>query len=281
MSKEFNSIGTNTDPLSVQLYFDENNSIKWKIVFKDTNQMLGVDYLPQQIQTNQISSSSNLSESQHQDHVITNLFPNIFIISPKYKYQFKYTDIQLELEDIEPIPHEVEYNSFDHLKFNKAIGQNLEKNIAWKHYLKSMKNSTQISIDLNSIELSQICSLIKIINTSIELGLKECLIIMGDFSTNTTNITWLKKNKDKFEISKGKILLLWYTNSNTDQVLEKKIAPANNFTQVKAFVIRSQLYSDFLKKLNEKKITWESCLWQLIEENQFESYQIVPQIFFS
>ena len=38
MSKEFNSIGVNTDPMSVQLYFDENNAIKWKIIFKNSIQ---------------------------------------------------------------------------------------------------------------------------------------------------------------------------------------------------------------------------------------------------
>jgi len=213
------------------------------------------------------------------DHIMTNLFQNIFIISPKYKYQFKYTDIQLELEDVEPVIHEIEYSSFDHLKFNKTIRQQLNKNIAWKYYLKSMKNSTPVNLDLNAIELSQINSLIKIINMSIESNSKECLIVFGDFITNTTNMSWFRKNKDKYEISKGKILLLWY--STLDQIPEKKISPANNFTQVKAFVLRSQLYLDFLKKLKEKKITWESCLWQLIEENQFESYQITPQLFFN
>jgi len=278
MSKEFNSIGTNTDPLSVQLYFDESNAIKWKIVFKDTNQIIGTEY----IQPLLIPSINNQIDTQQlPDHIITNLFSNIFVISAKYKYQFKYTDIQLELDDIEPVIYEIEYSSFDHLKFNKEIGEQLEKNIAWKYYLKSMKNSTPVKLDLNSIELSQINSLIKIINMSIELGSKECLIIFGDFSSNTTNISWFKKNKDKFEISKGKILLLWYSNIDSNKTSEKKISPASNFTQVKAFVLRSQLYLDFLKKLNEKKITWETCLWQLIEENQFESYQIVPQLFFN
>jgi hypothetical protein len=286
MSKEFNTIGTNTDPLSVQLYFDENNSIKWRIIFKDTNQIFSTEYTQPNGQMNQMNQINQINYPQVEnqqvpEHPITNLFSNIFIISPKYKYQFKYTDIQLELDDLEVVTHEIEYNSFDHLKFNKLTAQVHDKPTAWKHYLKSIRNSTQVNLDLDSIELSQINSLIKIINSSIESGSKECLIIFGDFSTNSTNITWFKKNKDKFEISKGKILLLWYTTADLTQPAEKKIIPANNFTQLKSFIIKSQLYSDFLKKLNEKKITWESCLYQLIEENQFESYQIVPQLFFN
>jgi hypothetical protein len=278
MSKEFNSIGTNTDPLTVQLYFDDNNAIKWKIIFKDTNQIMSTEYsqqssIPLNDQNNQIDSQ------QLTDHIITTLFPNLFIINSKNKYQFKYTDIQLELDDIDLVSYEIEYSSFDHFKFNKEIGEQFEKNIAWKYYLKNIKNSIQVKLDLNLIEISQINSLIKIMNMSIETKSKECLIIFGDFLSNTTNISWFKKNKDKFEISKGKILLLWYSTIDSKKNPDKKIYTANNFTNIKAFILKSQLYLDFLKKLNEKKITWETCLWQLIEENQFESYQIVPQLF--
>lgn len=297
MNKEFNSIGTNTDPLGVQLYFDENNSIKWKIVFKDPYQNTISEYLTQPYQSNlpiqpnqlnqpaqqiQLTQSTQLAQPTQQppDHIITSIFSNIYLIAAKLRYSFKYIDIQLEMDDSEQIKHEIEYNSFDYFKYNKIIGEQLEKNIAWKHYLKSMKKSQMINLDLDPIEISQINAMINIINMAIELGQKECVIIMGDFSPNSTNIAWFKKNKEKYEISKGKIILLWYSNSNPPDSNEKKISQALNFKDIKAFVIKSSLYTSFLKKLTEKKITWECCLAQCIEENQFESYQIVPQLFF-
>lgn len=278
MSKEFRTIGTNTDPLSVQLYFDENNSIKWKIIFKDGV----IDQSQQQnkIQQQQILEKLNdIVVAPNPDSNILNIFENIYIIGSKNKYQFKYNDIQLEIDETESINFEVEYSSFDHLKYNKIIGESLEKNISWKHYLKSMRKDTNVDLNLNSIEISHINAMKEIIESAISANEKDCLIILGNFSFNQTNILWLKKNKDKFEITNSKILLLWSGN-NLEQEDGKKIGKILNFKDPKAFVIKSQLYNEFLKKLNQKKITWESCLYQLIEENQFDSYQIGPQIFY-
>jgi len=120
MSKEYKTIGVNTDPLSVQLYFDEKNAIKWKIIFKDTT---FIDSNQNQTNTNLL----NVQEPINLEHVLTNIFPNIFIIGPKNKYQFKYNEIQLELDEIERPVYEIEYNSFDHLKYNKIISEDLDK----------------------------------------------------------------------------------------------------------------------------------------------------------
>jgi len=291
MSKEFRTIGTNTDPLSVQLYFDDNNSIKWRLIFKDCiidqsqqhNQINSQQH--NQInsqQHNQIQTQQNdkdLVTSTNQDNYILNIFENIYVIGSKNKYQFKYNDIQLQIDDVEIIDFEVEYNSFDHLKYNKTIGEDLEKNISWKHYLKTIKKNKDVNLNLNSIEMSYINAIGEIIESAISENQKECLIIIGNFSLNQTNISWLRKNKEKFEIKNSKILLLWSSNT-IEHIDGKKIGKISNFKDPKAFLIKSQLYNDFLKKLNQNKITWESCLYQLIEENQFDSYEIVPQIFY-
>jgi hypothetical protein len=278
MSKEFRTIGTNTDPLSVQLYFDENNSIKWRIIFKDAI------ILDQLQKNNQYQSQSNDKDvitvaTTTQDSGILSIFDNIYVIGSKTKYQFKYNDIQLQIYETEPNEFEVEYSSFDHLKYNKIIGEDLEKNISWKHYLKTIRKDTDVNLNLNSIEISNINAFKEIIESAIADNQKECLIVIGNFSLNQTNISWFRKNKEKFEIKNSKILLFWSGNIS-EQIDGKKIGKIYNFKDPKAFVIKSQLYNDFLKKLNENKITWECCLYQLIEENQFDSYQIAPQIFY-
>ncbi len=278
MSKEFKTIGTNTDPLSVQLYFDENNSIKWRIIFKD-------GYLDQTQQINNYVQQSNDKElitvatPQIQENSVLGIFENIYIIGSKNKHPFKYNDIQLELDESVINDFEVEYSSFDHLKYNKIIDEDLDKNISWKHYLKSIRKNTDVNLTLNSIEISYINAIKEIIESAIAENQKECLILVGNFSINQTNILWLKKNKDKFEIKNSKILLLWSGNV-FEQIDGKKIGKISNFKDPKGFVIKSQLYNDFLKKLNQNKLTWESCLYQLIEENQFDCYQIAPQIFY-
>lgn len=280
MSKEFKSVGVNTDPLSVQLYFDENNSIKWKIIVKDSTYIESTQNNNQtqnQIQ-NQIQNQNN--NPTHTEHLLTNIFPNISIIGPKNKYEFKYNEILLELDEGPLQSYEIEYNSFDHLKYNRIIGENLNKNISWKHYIKSMKTNTQpVDLNLDSIEVSQINSLIEVISLALTSNFKECLIVFGDFSVNTSNLTWYNKNKDKYELANSKIILLWYTSYSTNDTITKKIDLVSNFKELRAFVIKSNLYGELLKKLNEKKITWESCLYQLIEQNQFDSYQISSQIF--
>ncbi len=280
MSKEFRTIGTNTDPLSVQLYFDENNSIKWKIIFKD-----GVIDQVAQNQTHiaipVLTSTPTIPEKEFlsTENALSNIFEHIYIVGSKNKYQLKYNDIQLQIDETETIEFEVEYSSFDHLKYNRLINENLEKNIAWKHYLKSIRKNTNVNLNLSSLEISYINAFIDIIETAIASNEKECTIIIGSFSINQTNILWYKKNKDKFEISNSKVVLLW-SETVTEQIDGKKIGKISNFKNPKAFVIKAQLYNDFLKKLKEKKITWESCLYQLIEENQFDCYQIAPQIFY-
>lgn len=279
MSKEFRTIGTNTDPMSVQLYFDENNSIKWKIVFKEGDLAQGFHQTPN---TNTIDTPAVQQPSPpSQENYIQSICEHIYIIGSKNKYQFKYNDIQLQIDESIINDFEIEYSSFDHLKYNKSIGSDLDKNISWKHYLKSMRRDTDVNLalSLNSMEISHINAMKEVIESAIAGNQNSCLIIIGSPSINQTNVLWFKKNKDKFEISNSKILLLWSANT-LEQIDSKKIGKISNFKDPKAFVIKSQLYSEFLKKLNENKLTWESCLYQLIEENQFESYQIGPQIFY-
>lgn len=270
MNPETSTIGVNTDPLFVQLYFDENNFIKWKLVFKDYSNDSSITTFQQSTQ-----QTNNISEQTIPENILTNIYNHIFIIGAKNNYQFKYNDIQLEIDDTLPDPYEIEYNTFDHLKYNKLVNNfDLNKTKSWRHYVKNIKSDKPIKLDLNSIELSQINALINIIDLSITLGAKESLIIFGDFTVNSTGLAWLKKNKDKYELINGKILIF-----NSKISIEKKIDSVTNYNDIKGFIIKANLYNEFLKKLNEKKITWESCLYQLVEENQFDSFQLGIQLF--
>jgi hypothetical protein len=272
MSKEYKSIGVNTDPLSVQLYFDENNAIKWKIICKETI-----------IQTQQepIKSDNILINNENKvkkELVLSSVFNNIYIIGNKNKYTFNYNEISLELNDnnIEKV-NEIQYQSFDYLKYNKIIDKNLSKNMAWIDYVKNIKNNNNINLDLTNIEISEINSLIDIITSAINNLHKECLIIFGDFTVNNKNLSWYIKNKNNYEIKSGKIILISFESHNLEPN-NTKISNVSLIKTIKGFLIKSNMYKSFLSKLKEKIMSWQSCLCQLIYENEFNCYQLDNQI---
>jgi hypothetical protein len=191
MSKEFNTIGVNTDPMSVQLYFDENNSIKWKIVFKNE---LGTEIKYEPNNSN-ISNSNTLESNNISEHLINKLYPNIYIINGKNMYQFKCNNIELLNDDNNIIQKEIDYTNFDYIKYNRLIGECLIKNISWKHYMKNIKKDTNIDIKLNDIDLSEINALINIINNAISLNYTKILIIFNQ-------VYYIYKNKIKMSIKK-------------------------------------------------------------------------------
>jgi hypothetical protein len=270
MSKEFNTIGVNTDPMSVQLYFDENNSIKWKIVFKnEINSEIKYEH------NNKISDINNISETQtDNDHLINKLYPNIYIINGKNMYQFKYNNIELLNEDNNIIQKEIDYTNFDYIKYNKLIGECLSKNISWKHYMKNIKKD--INLTLNDIELSEINALINILNNAISLNYTKILIIFNDITINYKNLSWLEKNKNTYDIINSDILLLKFIDNNQT---DKKITSIGQINKINSFVIKNSLYNNLLKKLLDKNISWETCLLQLIEDSPFRCNQINSFIF--
>jgi len=271
MSKEFNSIGVNTDPMSVQLYFDENNAIKWKIVFKnDIGSEIKYE-LNNSSNNNQVLEQNNISE-----HLINKLFPNIYIINCKNMYQFKYNNIELLNDDNNIVQKEIDYANFDYIKYNRLISECLTKNISWKHYIKNIKKDNNIDIKLNDIDLSEINALINIMNNSISLNYAKTLIIFNDITVNYKNLSWLEKNNDNYDIINSDILLLKFIDNNKT---DKKITSIGQINKINSFVIKNSLYNIFLKKLLEKTISWETCLLQIIDDNPFRCNQINLAIF--
>lgn len=141
MNKEFVSIGVNTDPMSVQLYFDETNSIKWKIVFSNTSNVISEN-----------KTQINDMNKEDMNHLITTLFPNIYIIGSKNTYPFLFNNINLSINDNDFIVTDmnIDYNNFDYYKYNQIIQENLTKNVSWKHYLKMLKNNENININIKT-----------------------------------------------------------------------------------------------------------------------------------
>jgi hypothetical protein len=274
MSKEFNSIGVNTDPMSVQLYFDENNAIKWKIIFKND---IGSEIKYEPNNSNSNSNSNNTLEPNNiSEHLINKLYPNIYIINSKNMYQFKCNNIELLNDDNNIIQKEIDYANFDYIKYNRLIGECLSKNISWKHYMKNIKKDTNIDIKLNDIDLSEINALINIINNAISLNYTKILIIFDDITINFKNLSWLDKNNNNYDIINSDILLLKFIDNN---ISDKKITSIGQINKINSFVIKKSLYNIFLKKLLEKTISWETCLLQIIDDNPFRCNQINLPIF--
>jgi hypothetical protein len=251
IKKEFVSIGVNTDPLSVQLYFDENNSIKWKIIFKNSD-FNDLDFYNKEIE-NQKNQKNN--ENNSNLNLINKHFSNIFVVNSKNVYNFMYNKINLNLEDTNEALFEIDYSNFDYIKYNKLIDENLTKNISWKHYLKNIKNNKNIELKLTQFEISEINALIDILNKSINLNYKKILIIFEDFILNNKNLKWFNKNIDLYEISTSDIILLHFIDNNNS---DNKISNVGQINKIKSFIIKSTLYSSFLNKLIQKQCCWET-----------------------
>ena len=273
MDKEYRDIGTNTDELSVQLYFDETNAIKWKIIIKNTN---FVDNLNNNESISNNNNNMIIKTVDKNTNLLSKLYPNIYIINAKQKYSFSYEDVKLQIDEQKIDAYEINFGTFDYIKYNRLINDNLSKTIAWSHYLKNMKKFNTINLILDSIDISYINALINILNSALASNLDKVLIIFNDINLNIKNIIWLSKNLDNYEIINSEILLTSF-NNNKDF-----ITPIENVNQVKnitSFIIKKNMYNILLKKLSLKQISWETCLFQVIEENHFNCYQLNNNLF--
>ena len=269
----YNTIGVNTDPLTVQLYFDENNSIKWKIIFKSYNS---------EINNALIDNNSTTIIQTNEPHILNKICNKIYIINGKIEYPFKYTNQLLqnnEIIDNNIQTNDTNFDSFDYIKYNQITKQQLTKKQAWKQYIKS-----NINLSLTIIDISYINALINILNIGISKNYTELLIIIDDNTPNISNINYLYNNLTKYEYITASLLITSVKknindnetiieNNNADIVL---VTTIHNIT---SFIIRNSLFLELFTLLINKNISWQACISQLIDKNKFKCYQLNSHLF--
>jgi hypothetical protein len=292
---KFKDATTNTDPLSVQLYFDENNSIKWNIILKNkNNELLQQNVMHNNkkkynIDTYNENEEEDDDENDEEDEYdkeekkgkkkediynLNKLFPNIFIINAQNRYNFKYTNIDYVKSNNlhEKINNEpLNYNSFDYNKYNQNSGNKYNKIIAWKKYL-----NNKIDIKLDEDDYNNIDKLIEILTISINNKYDSILIILEDVILNNNNIIWLFNNLNTYELESYELLI----TSFSDIISKKnKIDQINYINKIQSFVLKNNIFKILLNKLKIKNISWESCLYQIVEEKFNSCFILNNKIF--
>ena len=166
----------------------------------------------------------------------------------------------------------IDYNTFDYIKYNNITNNNFNKITAWKKYIKN-----PIDIILDTIDISYINTIIKILNIGISHNYEQLLIIINDIGCiNIKNISWLSDNIQEFEIKNAEILITSFTNN---EKYNENIEIINSISNITSFIIKKNMYINFLNKLNIKNISWQSCLFQIIDEHKFKCYQLNLNLF--
>jgi len=290
MNTEYKDASTSTDPLSVQLYFDQNNVIRWNIItqLSESNENDNDNKINNYVNINQSNinqSNINLIEQVNVENkkiILSNYFYNIYTINSKKNiYNFKYTNVNLYINDTNTNNNSVDYNTFDYIKYNSIVNGTFNKSNAWKDYIKKLKNGEEIQINLSVNDLSYIDAFITILDNAILNQLDKIMIIIDDLVMNIENIEDFSLISENFDIKNSRILITSY-NDNIDNSnnLNTTYSLVNEVKMITSFVIIKDLYYSFKNKLLLKKSSWISCLQQLITESLISSFKLNKMLFY-
>ena len=293
MNREYKDASTSTDPLSVQLYFDQNNVIRWNIITQLSESNENDNKINNYVNINQSNiNQSNINQSninlieevkvKNKKIILSNFFNNIYTINSKKNiYNFKYTNVNLYINDTNTNNNNVDYNTFDYIKYNSIVNGTFNKSNAWKDYIKKIKNGQEIQMNLSVNDLSYIDAFVTILDNAILNELDKIMIIIDDLVMNIENIENLSIILENFDIKNSRILITSYNDSiDNSNNLNTTYGLVNEVKMITSFVIIKDLYYSFKNKLLLKKSTWISCLQQLITESLISSFKLNKMLFY-
>lgn len=240
--KTFTDAETNTDPLTVQIYIDDEGRIKGNIIMEETKEIL------QKQQTNALYIPSIVSE----------VFKNIYIINARNNYNFLYEKVPLIISSETSKKITTNFTNYD---YSKNLNGITRENI-WNNY---MQTSTIDYNYLTTAEISYINAFSTIILTAKQKNLDEVFIIIDDHTLNLTTVSEYQSIQNTFEIENAKIILSSYKVNN------------NLLTKITSLILRKDLYDKLLTKLHTKEMTIFMCLVNLIHENYFLVHKLESQ----
>lgn len=254
---------TNTEPINVKLYFDENNSIKWKIEYNNTN-----TNIPELAMNNNGSSSSYNNEIiKHDEPMHHNDQHSMFSM----KYIIGSTKIEENCENIKIVPLTLSnekysnntddsYDNFDYFHYNYLEKFHKIKNKSWKHYMVNNTDKYCDGFSLNSEQQSLIEAMIQAIEHALYHNYPFIVINISPYNENQSAI---KKIKNSDNYKEYDILIL---NGN---IIDKSLC------DIYSFAIKIELYDLFLNKLMERTTTWQQCLMNIVSQISINRYELI------
>jgi hypothetical protein len=246
-------IGTNTDPMDVEIYI-ENGLIKGRIIMSNNDQF-------------KITSTESHTIDEEVQHILNSCCDQIFIINPKRDYSFIYVAEMLSM--VEGIATKnINYNNFDYRLYGQITGINNTREQLWSMYLNDDTNvHEQISL-INSIELSYINAMINIIQNAKNYQYPEIIILINDKQVSASNINKFIDEKNDIELSLSSFIITSYNLNNFDLIID-----------ISSFIIKEKMYDILLTKLLKYNSSMFMCLIELIDENYFDVHKLNNQLF--
>ena len=163
-------IGTNTDPLDVEIYI-EDGLIKGRIIMNN-KEMIVEEPKDIVVKTN---------------HLLNDCCINITIINPKRGYDFQHETEMLKFDDNEQLIT-INYQSFDYRIFSKLTGIENNRQQLWMFYQNAEKQIKQQLITMSSLEMSYLSAMRNIILNAQNNQYDEVLIILTDLQVISSNV---------------------------------------------------------------------------------------------
>ena len=241
-------IGTNTDPLSVEIYI-ENGLIKGRIIM-DMNLSLSLPLT---------------SSSSYIDNKVENIYvkcSKIYTINSTFRYDFTYINMPLIKSDKIMNNVDNKYENFNYIEYMikyKLIDS--RRNI----YNNYCINKLPLDIDYE-YNISFTSALIKILTNARENNNSEFLIIFNNARPILSNINIYNISSSNYEFVEAKIIV-------SPKYIGHTIIGFNNMT------IRKECYDELLENLSLFKCSWEICLVNYIDKYLFETVILENNLF--
>lgn len=234
---------TNTEPLNIEIYFDNDGRVKWRIknpiINVESRKLLELS-----------EDSNNLDEIEHQ-HMVNKYFGNMFLIGCKEMYGFSTYHLILKYEHID-ILHTT-YDNFDYINYIENNGLHMSRDKAWLSYL---DNTNNYIVNYTN-EYARINGIIEAVNMAISNSYENCFITFDDNMPKMSEIQNVINNFNE----EYYYTIIGYKND----------ADPNQLRIIKSVIINRTFYDAFLDHLKESIKPWRMAILSFAEKNYFNT----------
>jgi hypothetical protein len=239
-------VSTNTDPLNIQIYIDEDGRIKWRY---------GTSIIKSDYKSSELLEIAK--DEDHREHIINTYFEKAFLINCGDMVDFAHivpedSHLSLELEINDTHDH------FDYMQFMERYSC-LSRDFAWKEFnLNSEKYQHFTGIPYQKSSIGRIYNSL---NTALGNSMKICFIIFDD---NVPKMNVISRAYETLLEDDNVFVAIGEHNPND----------INNVSNIYAVVISDSIYEDVMDEFRTSNLTWQMSIIDYIQQHYFTSKMI-------